>query len=91
MRTREETQFIHRLNNQIKRLQKKNVALEKEMIERGKDITKMIKIFLVCENILPEGQRNEFRNVALEYAARNDNDRGSVYCMGIIDFQNVVR
>ena len=55
------------------------------MILRGIEITKMIRIFLMIEHILPEGPKEEFRKVAMDYAARNDEGRGC-YRPGEIDY-----
>ncbi len=81
------TVLIERLNRRIDNLKKKNLSLEKEMVERGKEITKMIRIFLMFEHLIPEDQRKEFRSVAVGYALRQDKDRGTTYCRGVIDFQ----
>lgn len=87
-KAKKRTEIIRRLENKVQRLEKYNRKIGKEMIERGKEVTKMIRIFLVCEHLLPEGQREEFRNVAIGYAARNDTGR-ECYCPGEIDFGNV--
>ena len=72
--------------------------LDLEMIQRGREITKMIRIFLIFEDLkdengellMPEGLRQEFRKVAVQYADRTDTERGSSYCKGKIDFRDAM-
>ena len=60
------------LENKITRLKKAGRDIEKEMVQRGKEITNMIHIFLANEQDWPEEQRDEFRRVAVGYACRCD-------------------
>lgn len=87
MRTKEQTQVVKRLENQVDSLTDKNKKLEKEMILRGIEITKMIKIFVMIKHMLPEGPREELHKIAKGYAARCDEGRGKSYCPGQIDFR----
>ena len=63
------------LENKITRLEKAGRDIEKEMVQRGKEITNMIHIFLANEQDWPEEQRDEFRRVAVGYACRCDKDK----------------
>jgi len=87
VRTEKQTEIMRRLENRVKSLEKKNRKIDAEMAERGKEITKMIRIFLMVEHILPEGPKEEFRKVAVGYAVRSDRGKGSCYCKGEIDFR----
>ena len=60
--------------------------IEKEMIQRGIELSGMMRKFSVVKNLLPEGPRESFEKIAHSYADRNDRDRGSVICRGKIDF-----
>jgi len=88
MRTEKQNQVLQRMEKKVTSLEKKNSKLEDEMIRRGVEVTKMIKIFLMIEHLLPEGPREEFREVAVGYALRCDNGRGRSYCKGEIDFRD---
>lgn len=87
MRTKKHTERMRRLDNRARNLEKKNRKLDEEMVQRGEEITKMIRIFLMVEQLLPEEQRGEFRKVAVGYAVRSDKGRGKCYCEGEIDFR----
>jgi hypothetical protein len=82
-----QTEIMRRMERRIDSLEKNNRIIGREMVDRGKEITKMIRIFLMVEHILPEGPREEFRNVAVGYAVRCDQGNRSRYCRGNIDFQ----
>ena len=82
-----QTDIMRRMERRIDTLEKKNRIIDREMVDRGKEITKMIRIFLMVEHILPDGPREEFRSVALGYAARCDQGNCSRYCLGKIDFR----
>jgi hypothetical protein len=80
--------IVERFEKRIDRLNKQNNRLEVEMVERGKEISRMIKMFLMVEQLLPEGVRNEFREIAVGYAMRNDEGKLSVAKKGQIEFQD---
>ena len=75
IRSDADIQVIEVLRARVETLAKKNLALEMESANRGIEITKMIQIFLIVERLLPEGPREEFRTVAVEYAERCDRDK----------------
>jgi len=76
------------LKRQIKDLRRQKNLFYHEMVERGEEISCMIRIFLTVRDILPEGPRERLEKLAKRYAERNDKDRGSVYCKGMIDFRD---
>ena len=87
VRKAEQTELMRRLENRVANLEAKNRKISQEAVERGKEITKMIRIFLTLEHLLPEEQKEEFREVAVGYAARCDLGRGECYCKDKIDFR----
>lgn len=62
--------------------------IEKEMVQRGEEISRMIRIFGAIRHMLPEGPRVDIEKVARQYAERNDADRGSVMLPGHINFND---
>ena len=76
--TEEQNQVMQRLEKRVSTLEKKNRKLDNEMVQRGKEVTKMIRIFLMVEHMLPEGPKEEFRKVAIEYATRCDKGKGKI-------------
>ena len=68
-------QQIRRLEAKIHRLKLLNEELSRECIQRGIEITRLIKIMFTCENVIPEEKMKQFVETALEYASRCDMDR----------------
>jgi hypothetical protein len=75
VRPKNDAQIIKRLEKKILRFEKKNAKLEEEMVKRGIEISRLIQIFFVCENLLPEGPKEDFLATALDYASRCDKDK----------------
>jgi len=63
------------MEKKIDRYEKKNAKLEAEMVTRGIEISRLIQIFFVCENLLPEGPKEDFLATALDFATRCDKDK----------------
>jgi septal ring factor EnvC (AmiA/AmiB activator) len=78
---------IDKLEKKIARLKKDKRLLEEENVEQRKDITKMIRIFLLNEHLWPDEQKEEFRAIAIEWATRIDEQTGARYCMNQINFR----
>jgi hypothetical protein len=56
------------------------------VIEQGKVISRMIRIFLAIRHMLPEGPREQIEAIAKQWALDNDKDRGSVHSPGSLNF-----
>jgi len=80
-------QQIQRLEGKIHRLKLRNEALSNECIQRGVEISRMIKIMLMCENSIPEEKMAQFVETALEYASRCDKDRDLMGRATKLDFR----
>jgi len=78
MSYRKYTQFEQRLEKRIERLEAEKEVFYREMVQRGEDISAMIRIFLYVRNRLPFGPEKKLEEIAKRYALRNDKDRGSV-------------
>jgi len=76
MKKREEFKYIQLSYEEVYR----------EMVERGKDCSAMIRLFLNVKYILPSGPAEQLEIIARRYALRNDKDRGSVQSPGSINF-----
>jgi nitrogen fixation/metabolism regulation signal transduction histidine kinase len=79
MRPKNDAQIIKRLEKKIDRFEKKNAELQEEMVTRGIELSRLIQIFFVCENLLPEGPKEDFLSTALDYASRCDKDKDRRY------------
>ena len=68
-------QQIRRLEARIHRLELRNKDIGKESVQRGIEITQLIKIMFACENVIPKEKMKQFVETALLFASRCDMDR----------------
>jgi hypothetical protein len=68
-----DSEVIAVLRARVKNLEKRYEALEMESIQRGVEITNLIQIFNICEDVLPEGPHEMLRKIALGWAGRDRN------------------
>jgi len=80
-------QQIKRLEGKIYGLELRNKTITEECVQRGIEITRMIKIMLLCENTIPEEKMAQFVETALEYASRCDKDRDLMGRATKLDFR----
>jgi len=79
-------QQIKRLEGKIYKLELANKEIEKEAVQRGIEISRLIKIMFACENVIPKEQMELFTETALEYASRCDMDRDLMNRATKLDF-----
>ena len=80
-------QQIKRLEGKIYRLELQNKEIIEEYVQRGIEITRMIKIMLLCENSIPEEKFEQFVETALVFASRCDKDRDLMNRATKLDFR----
>ena len=80
-------QQIKRLEGKIYRLELQNKTITEECVQRGIEITRMIKIMLLCENTIPEEKMAQFVETALVFASRCDKDRDLMGRATKLDFR----
>ena len=79
-------QQIKRLEGKIYKLELENKKIGKEAVQRGIEISRLIKIMFACGNVIPEEKMKQFTETALEYASRCDMDRDLMNRATKLDF-----
>ena len=79
-------QQIKRLEGKIYKLELENEKIGKEAVQRGIEITRLIKIMFMCENTIPKEPMELFVETALQFASRCDMDRDLMNRVTKLDF-----